>query len=42
VDTVLPVDADWNVDFHAWLEPFLAAFKRSEQRYWAPYPCKGL
>ncbi len=42
MDTVLPVDADWNEDFQAWLEPFLAVFKRSEQRYWAPLYLQGL
>jgi len=24
MDTVIPVDADWNEDFQKWLEPFLA------------------
>jgi hypothetical protein len=40
--TVNPVDADWNEDFQEWLEPFLAVFKRSEQRCWAPRYLQGL
>jgi hypothetical protein len=31
-DTVVPVDDDWNEDVQEWLEPFLAVFKRCEQR----------
>ena len=42
MDTVIPVDADWNEDFQKWLEPFLAVFKRSEQRCWAPLYLQGL
>jgi SRSO17 transposase len=42
MDTVIPVDADWNEDFQQWLEPFLAVFKRSEQRCWAPLYLQGL
>ena len=42
MDTVIPVDADWNEDFQEWLEPFLAVFKRSEQRCWAPLYLQGL
>jgi SRSO17 transposase len=42
MDTVIPVDADWNKDFQEWLEPFLAVFKRSEQRCWAPLYLQGL
>ena len=42
MDTVISVDADWNQDFQDWLEPFLAAFKRSEQRCWAPLYLQGL
>jgi SRSO17 transposase len=42
MDTVIPVDADWNEDFQEWLEPFLAVFKRSEQRCWAPRYLQGL
>jgi SRSO17 transposase len=42
MDTVIPVDADWNEDFQEWLEPFLAVFKRSEQRFWAPRYLQGL
>jgi hypothetical protein len=41
MDTVIPVDADWNKDFQEWLEPFLAVFKRSEQRCWAPLATLG-
>jgi SRSO17 transposase len=29
--TEIPGGADWHDDFRAWLEPFLAAFRRSEQ-----------
>lgn len=42
MDTVIPVDADWNEDFQKWLEPFLAVFQRSEQRCWAPLYLQGL
>ena len=42
MDTVIPVDIDWNKDFQEWLEPFLAVFKRSEQRCWAPLYLQGL
>jgi SRSO17 transposase len=42
MDTVIPVDIDWNEDFQEWLEPFLAVFKRSEQRSWAPLYLQGL
>ena len=42
MDTVIPVGADWNEDFQEWLEPFLAVFKRSEQRCWAPRYLQGL
>ena len=42
MNTVTPVDADWNEDFQEWLEPFLAVFKRSEQRSWAPLYLQGL
>lgn len=42
MDTVISVDADWNEDFQEWLEPFLAAFRRSEQRCWAPLYLQGL
>jgi SRSO17 transposase len=40
--TVILVDTDWNMDFQEWLEPFLAVFKRSEQRCWAPLYLQGL
>jgi SRSO17 transposase len=42
MDTVIPVGADWNEDFQEWLEPFLAVFKCSEQRCWAPLYLQGL
>jgi len=42
MDTVIPSDADWNEDFQEWLKPFLAVFKRSEQRCWAPLYLQGL
>jgi len=42
MDTVIPVGTDWNEDFQEWLEPFLAVFKRSEQRCWAPLYLQGL
>jgi SRSO17 transposase len=42
MDTAIPVDGDWNEDFQEWLESFLAVFKRSEQRCWAPRYLQGL
>jgi len=33
---------DWREDFRAWLEPFLEAFRRAEQRHWAPLYLEGL
>jgi FOG: Transposase len=42
MNTEIPGEADWHDDFRAWLEPFLAAFRRSEQRYWAPLYLQGL
>ena len=42
MDAAIPVDADWNEGFQEWLEPFLAVFKRSEQRCWAPLYLQGL
>jgi SRSO17 transposase len=42
MSTKIPGGADWHDDFRAWLEPFLAAFRRSEQRYWAPLYLQGL
>jgi SRSO17 transposase len=42
MSTEIPGGADWHDDFRAWLEPFLAAFRRSEQRYWAPLYLQGL
>lgn len=42
MSTEIPGGAGWHDDFRAWLEPFLAAFRRSEQRYWAPLYLQGL
>jgi SRSO17 transposase len=42
MNTEIRDGADWHDDFRAWLEPFLAAFRRSEQRYWAPLYLQGL
>ena len=42
MDTVIPVGTDWHKDFQEWLKPFLAVFKRSEQRCWAPLYLQGL
>lgn len=36
MSTEIPGRAYWLNDFRAWLEPFLEAFRRSEQRFWAP------
>ena len=33
---------DWQDDLRVWLEPFLAALGRSEQRHWAPLYLRGL
>lgn len=33
---------DWQEDLRVWLEPFLAALGRSEQRHWAPLYLQGL
>ncbi len=33
---------DWQNDLRVWLEPFLAALGRSEQRQWAPLYVQGL
>lgn len=35
-------DGDWHEDFQSWLEPFLAALRRAEQRYWAALYLQGL
>jgi SRSO17 transposase len=42
MDTVIPVGTDWHADLQEWLQPFLAVFGRSEQRYWAPLYLQGL
>lgn len=34
--------SDWQEDLRVWLEPFLAALGRSEQRHWAPLYVQGL
>src|SRR5215204_6985460 len=36
------VEANWQVEFEAWLAPFLARLRRAEQRRWAPLYLKGL
>jgi SRSO17 transposase len=36
------IGTDWHDDFREWLKPFLAVFKRSEQRCWAPLYLQGL
>jgi hypothetical protein len=36
MDTVISIETDWHEDFKEWLKPFLAVFRRSEQRCWAP------
>ena len=36
METVIPIRTNWTEDFQEWLQPFLAVFKRSEQRCWAP------
>ena len=33
---------DWHDDLRVWLEPFLAALGRAEQRHWAPLYVQGL
>ena len=42
METVIPVKTNWPEDFQEWLQPFLAVFKRSEQRCWAPLYLQGL
>ena len=42
MNTKISVKADWHEDFEEWLQPFLAVFKRSEQRCWAPLYLQGL
>ena len=39
---MIPAGTDWHSDFQEWLRPFLAVFKRSEQRCWAPVYLEGL
>ena len=36
------IEADWRAEFEAWLAPFLARLRRSEQRRWAPVYLQGL
>src|SRR5215211_7281068 len=36
------VEANWQVEFEAWLAPFLARLRRAEQRRWAPVYLQGL
>jgi len=42
MSTTISAGADWHEDFQEWLQPFLAVFKRSEQRCWAPLYLQGL
>lgn len=42
MNSVIPTGTDWHSDFQEWLRPFLAVFKRSEQRCWAPLYLEGL
>ena len=42
MNSVIPAGTDWHADFREWLRPFLAVFKRSEQRCWAPLYLEGL
>ena len=35
-------EADWQVQFEAWLTPFLTCFRRQAQRRWAPVYLQGL
>jgi len=42
MDTVIPVETDWHADLQEWLQPFLAVFRRSEQRCWAPLYLQAL
>lgn len=42
MDIIIPVGTDWREDLAQWLAPFLAVFKRSEQRFWAPFYLHGL
>lgn len=42
MDTVIPVGTDLHADLQEWLQPFLAVFRRSEQRCWAPLYLQGL
>lgn len=42
MDTLIPANNDWHEDLQEWLKPFLAVFRRYEQRYWAPLYLQGL
>lgn len=42
MNSVIPAGTDWHSDFQEWLRAFLAVFKRSEQRCWAPLYLEGL
>ena len=42
MDTAIPVGTDWHADLQEWLQPFLAVFRRLEQRCWAPLYLQGL
>ena len=36
MNSTICAEVDWHEDLQEWLQPFLAVFKRSEQRCWAP------
>ena len=42
MDTTISAGTEWHEDFQEWLKPFLAVFRRSEQRCWAPLYLQGL
>lgn len=42
MNTKMSAGTDWHEDFEEWLKPFLAVFRRSEQRCWAPLYLQGL
>ncbi|ABM40151.1 putative transposase (plasmid) [Polaromonas naphthalenivorans CJ2] len=42
MDTTISTGTEWHEDFQEWLQPFLAVFRRSEQRCWAPLYLQGL
>jgi hypothetical protein len=42
MNSVIPAGTDWPADLQEWLQPFLAVFRRFEQRCWAPLYLQGL